>query len=42
MAELNNQSLIALNNQNNIGFNLAQTLNCESLLISPCFFENHY
>jgi signal transduction histidine kinase/CheY-like chemotaxis protein len=36
---LNKKSLIARNQQNNIGFNLTQTLNCESLIISPCFFE---
>jgi len=36
--ELNNQPLIALNKQNNIGFNLAQALNSESLLICPGFF----
>jgi len=37
--ELNNQPLIALNKQNNIGFNLAQALNSESLLICPGFFD---
>jgi signal transduction histidine kinase/CheY-like chemotaxis protein len=30
---------IAQNQQSNIGFNLTQTLRCESLIISPCFFE---
>ncbi len=37
---LNKKSLLALNNQNNIGFNLTEILNCESLIISPCFFED--
>jgi signal transduction histidine kinase/CheY-like chemotaxis protein len=37
---LNKKSLLALNNQNNIGFNLTNILNCESLIISPCFFED--
>jgi len=37
--ELNNRPLIALNKQNNIGFNLAQALNSESLLICPGFFD---
>jgi signal transduction histidine kinase/CheY-like chemotaxis protein len=37
--ERNNQPLIALNKQNNIGFNLTQALNSESLLICPGFFD---
>ena len=37
---LNKKSLLALNHQNNIGFNLTENLNCESLIISPCFFED--
>ena len=37
--ERNNQPLIALNKQNNIGFNLTQALNAESLLICPGFFD---
>ncbi len=37
--ELNNRPLIALNKQNNIGFNLAHALNSESLLICPGFFD---
>ncbi|TDJ54081.1 MAG: hybrid sensor histidine kinase/response regulator [Ignavibacteria bacterium] len=37
---LNKKSLLALNHQNNIGFNLTEILNCESLIISPCFFED--
>ena len=32
--------MLALNHQNNIGFNLTEILNCESLIISPCFFED--
>jgi signal transduction histidine kinase/CheY-like chemotaxis protein len=37
--ERNNQPLIALNKQNNIGFNLAKALKSESLLICPGFFD---
>ncbi|MGB5849195.1 MAG: response regulator, partial [Ignavibacteriaceae bacterium] len=37
---LNKKSLLALNHHNNIGFNLTNILNCESLIISPCFFED--
>jgi signal transduction histidine kinase len=37
---LNKKSLLALNHHNNIGFNLTEILNCESLIISPCFFED--
>jgi signal transduction histidine kinase/CheY-like chemotaxis protein len=37
---LNKKSLLALNHHNNIGFNLTDILNCESLIISPCFFED--
>jgi signal transduction histidine kinase/CheY-like chemotaxis protein len=37
---LNRKSLLALNHHNNIGFNLTGILNCESLIISPCFFED--
>ncbi|NNG26401.1 MAG: hypothetical protein HKM87_02660, partial [Ignavibacteriaceae bacterium] len=37
--ELNNRPLVALNKQNNIGFNLAQALNSESLIICPGFFD---
>jgi signal transduction histidine kinase/CheY-like chemotaxis protein len=31
---------LALNNKNNIGFNLTEILSSESLIISPCFFED--
>jgi signal transduction histidine kinase/CheY-like chemotaxis protein len=34
------KSLLALNNQNNIGFHLTEILECKSLLIAPCFFED--
>ncbi len=37
---LNKKSLLALNHHNNIGFNLTENLNCKSLIISPCFFED--
>ncbi|QQS36265.1 MAG: response regulator [Ignavibacteriales bacterium] len=36
---INHRSLSALNQRNNIGFNLARVLQCESLIISPCFFD---
>lgn len=36
---INHRSLLALNQRNNIGFNLARVLQCESLIISPCFFD---
>lgn len=38
---LNKKSLVAVNQRNNIGFNLTEILNCKSLLISPCFFEDN-
>ncbi|GBD87000.1 Wide host range VirA protein [bacterium BMS3Abin03] len=37
--ELYKHSLLAINRNNNIGFNLTKILNCESLIITPCFFE---
>ena len=37
---LNKKSLLAVNHHNNIGFNLTEILNSESLIISPCFFED--
>ena len=36
---LNKQSLTALNNRNNLGYNLTQSFGCSSLVISPCIFE---
>ncbi len=36
---VNKHSLLALNYPNNIGFNLTRFLQCESLIISPAFFE---
>ncbi|MEJ2193724.1 MAG: hypothetical protein P8X73_02555 [Ignavibacteriaceae bacterium] len=36
---LNKKSLLAQNQQNNLGFHLTEILKCESLIISPCFFE---
>ncbi len=38
--ELNKRPLLALNHHNNIGYGLAQVFNCESLCISPCYFDN--
>jgi len=37
--KLNKKSLLALNQKKNIGFNLTNTLKCETLIVSPCFFE---
>lgn len=36
---INHRSLLALNQKNNIGFNLSRVLQCESLIIAPCFFD---
>ena len=38
--ELNKRPLLALNHHNNIGYGLTQVFNCESLCISPCYFDN--
>ncbi len=38
--EINRRPLLALNHHNNIGYGLAQVLNCESLCISPSYFVN--
>lgn len=38
--QVNKKPLLALNNQNNIGFNLARALNSESTLVCPGFFDN--
>jgi signal transduction histidine kinase/CheY-like chemotaxis protein len=38
--DLNRRPLLALNHHNNIGFGLTQVFNCESLCISPCYFED--
>ena len=38
---LNKKSLLALNHRNNIGAHLTETLNCDSIIISPCFFEDN-
>ncbi|HEX9252293.1 MAG TPA: ATP-binding protein, partial [Ignavibacteriaceae bacterium] len=38
--EINKRPLLALNHHNNIGYGLTQVLNCESLCISPCYFDN--
>ncbi|MFO7448035.1 MAG: response regulator [Ignavibacteriaceae bacterium] len=37
---MNKRSLLALNHPNNIGFNLAKSFMCDSLIISPCIFDN--
>jgi len=38
--EINKRPLLALNHHNNIGYGLTQVFNCESLTISPCYFDN--
>lgn len=38
--DLNKRPLLALNNHNNIGFGLTQALGCDSVCISPCYFDN--
>ena len=37
---VNKHSLLALNYPNNIGFNLTRFFQCESLIISPAFFDD--
>lgn len=38
--DINKRPLLALNHHNNIGYGLAQVFDCESLCISPCYFDN--
>jgi signal transduction histidine kinase len=38
--DLNKRPLLALNHHNNIGYGLTQVISCESLCISPCYFDN--
>jgi signal transduction histidine kinase len=38
--EINKRPLLALNHHNNIGFGLTQVFECDSLCISPCYFDN--
>ena len=37
---INKRSLVALNRTTNIGFNLTRVFQSESLIVSPCFFNN--
>jgi signal transduction histidine kinase/CheY-like chemotaxis protein len=37
---LNKSSLVAANQKNNLGSNLAASIGCKSLLIAPCIFDN--
>jgi len=37
---LNKSSLVAANQKNNLGSNLAVSIGCSSLLIAPCIFDN--
>ena len=38
--DINKRPLLALNQHNNIGYGLTQVFDCESLCISPCYFDN--
>lgn len=38
--DINKRPLLALNHHNNIGYGITQVSNCESLCISPCYFDN--
>jgi len=38
--ENNKRPLLAINHYNNIGYGFTQVFNCESLCISPCYFDN--
>ena len=38
--DINKRPLLALNHHNNIGYGLTQVFSCESLCISPCYFDN--
>ncbi|MCW9097942.1 MAG: response regulator [Ignavibacteriaceae bacterium] len=38
---LNKSSLIAVNQKNNLGYNITSSLGCKALVISPCIFENN-
>lgn len=37
--DINRRPLLAVNQFNNIGYGLTQVIECESLCISPCYFE---
>lgn len=37
--DINKRPLLALNHHNNIGYGLTQVFSCESLCISPCYFD---
>jgi len=38
--DINKRPLLVLNHHNNIGYGLTQVFNCESLCVSPCYFDN--
>ena len=38
--ERNNKSLMASGKNNNIGLNIARVFACDSMIITPCFFDN--
>ncbi len=38
--DINRRPLLAVNQFNNIGYGLTQAIECESLCISPCYFES--
>jgi signal transduction histidine kinase/CheY-like chemotaxis protein len=37
---LNKHSLVALNQNNNLGYNLTVSIGCKTMVISPCLFDN--
>jgi signal transduction histidine kinase/CheY-like chemotaxis protein len=38
---INKSSLIAVNQKSNLGYNIASSLSCKTLVISPCTFDNN-
>jgi len=38
--DLNKRSLLVLNRPENIGYNLTRLFQCQSMAVSPCFFDN--
>ena len=38
--DINKRPLLAVNHLNNIGYGLTQVFNCDSLCISPCYFDS--
>ena len=38
---INNSSLTAVNQKNNLGYNIASSIGCKTLVISPCIFDSN-